>query len=96
MPVAIPADVGDRSQPKARGEVRLPGHIAWSPPYIYDLDDPQQRCRAYARVMTEGLDDDVRYFVDIDDLVEMWDDIHLAPHVRQRWQQWLAENGRLS
>ncbi len=96
MPVAIPADVGDRSLPKAKGTVRLPDHVAWSPPYVYDLEDRQQRCRAYARVMTEGLEADVRYFVDVDALVDMWDEIYLAPHVRERWRDWLAEHRQLT
>ena len=39
MPVAIPEDLEDRALPKASGVVRLPAHIAWSPPYEYDLDD---------------------------------------------------------
>ena len=96
MPVAIPGDVGDRTLPKASGVVRLPGHIAWSPPYEYDLDDRAQRCRAYARVMSEGLEADVRYFVDVDELVAMWDEIHIAPHVREEWHAWLTEHGRLA
>ena len=96
MPVAIPADAADRTLPKASGVVRLPDHIAWSPPYVYDLDDRQQRCRAYARVMSEGVEADVRYYVDVDALVEVWDEIHLAPHVRQRWSAWLTEHGLLA
>ncbi len=96
MPVAIPADASDRTLPKAGGVVRLPGHIAWSPPHVYDLDDRQQRCRAYARVMSEGLEADVRYFIDVDALVEVWDEIHLAPHVRERWSAWLTEQGLLA
>lgn len=96
MPVAIPADVGDRTLPKARGVARLPGHVAWSPPFVYDLDDRTQRCRAYARVMSEGLEADVRYFVDVDELVDVWDEIHIPPHVRERRQAWLTEHGRLA
>ena len=70
MPVAIPADIEDRSLPKASGMITLPGHIAWSPPYEYDLDDRRDLRGAYARVMTEGLDADVRYYIDVDTLVE--------------------------
>ena len=38
MPVSIPDDMEDRTLPKATGVVKLPAHIAWSPPYTYDLD----------------------------------------------------------
>ncbi len=94
--MAIPDNAADKTVPKARGLVRLPGHIAWSPPYVYDLDDRPQRCRAYARVMSEGLDADILGYIDIDALVEMWDEIHLAPHVRERWRGWLIDRGLLS
>ena len=93
MPVAIPEDVADRSLPKASGVIVLPGHIAWSFPHSYDLDNPKDLRAAYARVMTEGLDDDVRYFIDIDTLVDVWEDLYLSPHVRERWGAWLAERG---
>ena len=46
--------------------------------------------------MSEGLDADVRCFVDVDALVEVWDVIHLAPHVRQRCSDWLTEQGLLA
>ena len=93
MPVAIPADIEDRSVPKASGVVRLPGHIAWSPPYEYDLEDRRGLRRAYARVMTEGLEADVRFYIDVDILVEVWDELYLSPHVRERWGDWLIERG---
>ena len=93
MPVAIPADIEDRSLSKASGVVTLPDHIAWSPPYEYDLDDRRDLRGAYARVMTEGLDSDVRYYIDVDTLVEVWDELYLSPHVRERWGAWLAERG---
>ena len=52
-PAQIPEGLLDRSRPKAAGVVRLPPHVASSPPYEYDLTDRRQRCRAYQRVMTE-------------------------------------------
>lgn len=53
-PAQIAEGLLDRSRPKAAGVVRLPPHVAWSPPYEYDLADRHQCCRAYQRVMTEG------------------------------------------
>ena len=42
-PAAIPEGLLDRSRPTASGLVRLPGHVAWSPPYEYDLADRRAR-----------------------------------------------------
>ena len=95
MPVAIPEDVGDRALLKAAGVVRLPAHIAWSPPYEYDLDDRRDLRCAYAQVMAEGLAADVRYYIDLDILVDIWDELYLPPHVRRRWSDWLADRGLL-
>ena len=61
------------------------------PPYRYDLDDRRDLWCAYARVMTEGLDADVRHYIDT--LVEVWEELYLSPHVRERWGAWLAERG---
>lgn len=93
MPVSIPDDMEDRTLPKASGVVRLPVHVAWSPPYVYDLSSRRSLCRAYARVMTEGLDDDVRWFIDVDVLAEVWDRLYLSPHVREPWRRWLSRRG---
>lgn len=91
MPVAIPADLEDRSIPKATGVVHLPRHIAWSEPFKYDLDDRCELLLAYAQVMTEGLEEDVRHYIDLDVLVTVWDELYLSPHVRQPWAEWLGE-----
>ena len=88
-PAKIPEDLSDRTRPKASGVVRLPGHVAWSPPYEYDLADRRQRLDAYAVVMTEGRDEDVLWFIDVGEVVAMWDDLHLSPHIRAPWERWL-------
>ena len=93
MPVSIPDDMEDRTLPKATGVVKLPPHIAWSLPYTYDLGRPRSLRRVYARVMTEGLDEDVRWFIDLDVLVEVWEELYLSPHVRQAWSRWLTQRG---
>ena len=93
MRVAVPADIEDPTAPKASGVVRLPDHIAWSPPYEYDLGDRRDLRRLYARVMTEGLEADVRFYIDVGILVEVWDELYLSPHVRERWGDWLTERG---
>ena len=94
--MSIPDDIADRSVEKASGVVELPARIAWSPPYVYDLDDPGELRSAYARVMTEGLADDVRFYIDIDTLVMVWDDMYLPRHVRERWREWLVSRSLLA
>ena len=73
--------------------MRLPGHVAWSPPYEYDLADRRARAAAYQRVMTEGLDEDVLHFIEVDQVVDMWAEMHLSPHIRAPWERWLRERG---
>src|SRR5580658_9556975 len=85
-PVALPDDLGDVAQPVEKGVVRLPNHVFWSGPQrTWDLRDRRQRIQAYEIVLTEGNEDDVRRFIDLDDLVEIWADLWLAPHVRSAW-----------
>lgn len=93
--MAIPPNVGDRSIPKASGRVRLPQHIAWSEPFEYDLDDRCQMLLMYAQVMTEGLEEDVLHYIDLDVLLEAWDELCLSPYVREVWSKWLGEHGLL-
>ena len=93
MPVVIPDDMEDRRVRKASGVVALPGHIAWSPPFEYDFNDRRDLRCAYVRVMTEGLEDDVRRYIDLDTLVELWSELYLSPHVRGPWERWLLQRG---
>lgn len=45
----------------------------------------------YQLVMTEGAEDDLRLYIDVAHLVEMWDDMWLSPHVCERWHRWLRD-----
>jgi len=88
--VAVPADIDDSSLDKAGGVIELPVHVSWSGPRIqWDLADRRQRAQVYEIVLSEGTDDDVRRFIDVDQLVDLWDDLWLAPHVRQAWAEHL-------
>jgi len=91
--ISIPDDLEDRSLPKASGKVTMPRHIAWSFPYSYNLDSRKSLRSCYQRVMTEGLDDDVRFYIDLDVLLEVWDELWLSPHVRDTWSVWLRGRG---
>jgi hypothetical protein len=94
-PVALPADLDDRSAPKAHGRIQLPLHIRWSgPPVTYDLDDRADRARVYEQVLREGTEDDVRFYVAEDHLLELWDELVLPPAVREAWAPWIEDRGR--
>ena len=93
-PVAVPDDLG--SATKATGRVELPIHIRWSGPAVtYDLDDRADRARVYEQVLREGTEDDVRFYVDVDGLLELWDELVLPPTVRQAWAGWIARHRRV-
>jgi hypothetical protein len=96
-PIAVPEDIDDPTLPKARGRVQLPLHVRWSgPPITYDLDDRADRARVYEQVLREGTDDDVRYYVDADQLRELWDELVLPAPVRQAWDGWFRRRRRVA
>ena len=89
-PVSVPADVDDPTLQKARGFVELPRHVHWSgPTRRWDLDDRREKAQVYEIVLSEGTDDDVRRLIDVDDLLDLWDEMWLAPHVRRAWAPFL-------
>jgi hypothetical protein len=91
-PVALP-DGDDSSTPKASGLVRLPVHVRWSgAPKTYDLDLRQDRARVYEQVLREGTTDDVLFYVDVDQLIDLWDDLVLPRSVRQAWAGWILQH----
>lgn len=95
-PVAVPADVDDSRLEKAGGVIELPLHVSWSGPRIqWYLADRRQRARVYEIVLSEGTDEDVRWFIDVDQLVDLWNDLWLAPHVRHAWAGHLERLGRV-
>ena len=88
-PVSVPEDVDDPGLVKASGIVELPFHVRWSEPLLtYDLGDRADKLRVYEQVLREGTDDDVRYFIDVDDLRALWSDLVLPPAVRRAWANW--------
>ncbi len=68
-------------------------HIRWSaPPVIYDLDDRADRARVYEQVLREGTEADVRYYVDPDQMCDLFDELVLPPPVRRAWANWLLRH----
>ena len=89
-PVALPSDMDDPAIGKAAGRVVLPLHVRWSGPSItYDLANRSDRMRVYEQVMREGTEEDVFHFIDLEQLVDLWDDLVLPPGVRRAWAAWL-------
>jgi hypothetical protein len=94
-PVAVPADLNDGLALKAHGRAELPLHIRWSgPPVAYDLDDRSDRARVYEQVLREGTEDDVRFCIDADRLLELWDELVLPPPVREAWTSRIEDRRR--
>jgi hypothetical protein len=93
--VAVPADLDMAGVPKASGRIELPLHLRWSGgPVIYDLDDRADRARVYEQVLREGSEDDVRYYVDVEQLRDLWGELVLPASVRRAWAGWLRADAR--
>lgn len=87
-PVSVPQDLDDPALGKASGRVELPLHIRWSgPPLIYDLDDRADRARVYEQVLREGTEDDVRFYIVLEELADLFDELVLPPAVREAWAE---------
>lgn len=83
-PVAIPDDMDDG--PKAADVIELPLRVDWSSERrSWDLRDERERAQVYEMVLTEGTDDDVRAYIQIDTLVALWPKLFLPAHVRRAW-----------
>lgn len=55
----------------------------------YDLTDPADLARVYEQVLREGTEDDVRFYIDADQLADIFDELVLPVPVRQAWADWL-------
>jgi hypothetical protein len=83
----------ERSRRRA-GIVQLPLHVRWSgAPKTYDLARRGDRLRVYEQVLREGNEDDVRRYIDVNELLRLWDELVLPPHVRRAWATWFHSHG---
>jgi len=90
----VPDALDNPPTPKASGVVELPFHVRWSEPSVsYDLGRREDRIRVYEQVLREGTEDDVRYYIDPDELKVLFEDLVLPPHVRRAWSDWIARRG---
>ena len=75
------------------GVVTLPLRLSWSGPAdrrAFDLAIEHDRRMLYEVVLTEGTIGDVRDYVDAAELLRLWSDLWLSPHVRPAWQPLIA------
>ena len=87
----IPDDLDVPGLPKARGIVKLPLRINWSAPELtYDLADRRECALLYELVLAEGSAEDVRWFIDVDVLLDLWDELVLPRAVSTAWIEWIA------
>lgn len=95
-PVELPDDVDAPAVIKASGRIQLPLHVRWSgPPKTYDLDDRRDRSRVYEQVLREGTAEDIRFFIDVDQLLDLWDDLVLPRFVRRAWADWFLRTRQI-
>ncbi len=65
--------------------VVLPIHLKWSGPTEFDTGNAHQLRRLYEIVLREGGAADVKQFIDLDRLREVWPELVLPAHVRRAW-----------
>lgn len=90
-PFALPERLDDLDGPKPDGVVRLPPHLGWSQDRTFDLARRPDRRRLYEQVLREGTLDDLRHYLDVDQLVELWDELFLPAAIRRAWARLLDE-----
>jgi len=57
-----------------------------------NLGQRADRIRVYEQVLREGTEDDVRFYVEVGELVELFDELVLPPTVRRAWADWLLRH----
>ncbi len=62
------------------------------PPKTYDLDDRSDPSRVYEQVLREGTAEDIRSFIDVEQLLDLWDDLVLPRSLRRAWIGWFLHN----
>lgn len=69
------------------GQVRLPKHLDWSPQGVYDIGRADWRRLLYEIVLEEAADaEDLRRWINRDELIESWPRLFLPGSVRTAWE----------
>ena len=56
------------------------------------MNNRGDRARVYEQVLREGTEEDVRFYIDANQLRELWDELVLPPTVREAWAGWLRRH----
>ncbi len=92
-PFEIPEDLEElHNPPEVHRQVQLPTRIRWSGPEMtYDLTNRTHRVSVYKQVLLEGTAQDIRRWVDLDELIALWDDLWLPTELKRAWAQRIHE-----
>lgn len=91
-PVAVPDDLSCLHGPLI-GTVTLPLRVYSSglgSDKVFHLDEEGERAEMYKVVLTNGAVEDVCAYLDRDELLRLWPDMWLPPHVWAAWADVLA------
>jgi hypothetical protein len=85
-PTYVVEDLSELTAPIA-GTVTLPVVLNWTPIGEYDTSDIVQRKELYETVLAEALsEDDVKGYVNGDELLRVWKELRLPRRVRYAWE----------
>lgn len=93
-PVTIPARFDEGLPAAATGKVTPMGQMTGGDWRTFDLADPAERRRMYEIVLAKGTADDIRCYVDWHLLLDAWEDLSVAGHVRDAWSRYMRSRGR--
>ena len=84
-----PVDWSNHSGPKT-SVVELPFHLYWSDDNnAFDLSKRARLQSMYQIVLTEGSAEDVRSYINLARLIDVWDELWLSPAVHEAWDEWI-------
>jgi excisionase family DNA binding protein len=85
-----PTDWSEHTGP-TEGFVELPFHLYWSDDNNrFDLTKRSRLRSMYQTVLSEGSPDDVRAYINLPLLIDVWDELWLSPAVHEAWDKWTA------
>jgi len=88
-PYAVPETL-ERLTGPGSGTVVLPGWLDWSPRRSYDLSDPAALRLMYEQVIQEGRETDLKAYLNVDLLVQVWPELILPARAREMWESRFA------
>jgi DNA-binding XRE family transcriptional regulator len=84
--ISVPSALPRLDPSKAFAQIELRHTVAWSGQRSFNLAERDDRRRAYEVVLAEGTGDDIASVIDGALLVDLWQEMFVARHVRTAWQ----------